>query len=759
MATVGFYSAVGQVLLVREFLVTFFGNELCLGVLFGNWLLGIFLGAALGSRVADRLRDAKRTFGALLLFLSPLLPLQIYSIRTIRHALEIPPGQYISFAQLLLSSPLLIAPFCFFVGLTFPIACRCFASSGGKADFQIGWVYVLETLGHIAGGLIATFVLIIYFNPFQIMAILNMAAAAAAFSLFMGHDRLHTRAIGSAAALFLGCSMLVSLGTGFARRLDGRTIEARWKSISPRTDLVVSVDSKYQNIAVGKLGEQYNVFGNGQYQTSFPDPYSSAATAHFVLAQHPAPRRVLLIGGGVEGLIGEMLKHPLERLDYVELDPLMISTIMAYLDGKSLRALDDPRLRVHHVDGRYYVKKTAERYDLVLLDLPDPSTAMLNRFYTVDFFSEVKNTLRPGGVLALGSSSAEDYLGEEIGNYAGSIYQSLKQAFPIVLVTPGTHSYYFATLQSGVVSADPEVLGDRFAKRKIDTRYFTRYNYHLFLPDEKTRFINRALEERREVPLNTDLRPITYYFNLVLWDRFSGRRQESFFRALAHLRLNHVLAAVGALLLLRIAYILIRKPRRESELRFSLLYAIATTGIAAMAIEIILIFGFQNLFGYVYQKIGAIVALFMIGLALGSAGMNWFAVRRERGGLGCLALLEGLVALFAVGIPVMIRFLAPEMGPLLMEPFFYSLVMVGGLLTGAEFPLGVRLYFTTGAGEGRTGGIVDALDHMGATVGSLLTGVFLVPLLGIVQSCAVLFSLKAVSLVLIGFYALRRRST
>ena len=60
------------------------------------------------------------------------------------------------------------------------------------------------------------------------------------------------------------------------------------------------------------------------------------------------------------------------------------------------------------------------KYDLIFVNIPDPSTAFLNRFYTLQFFQEGNNILKKDGVLAIGVSSAVNYLGDEVGNYTGS---------------------------------------------------------------------------------------------------------------------------------------------------------------------------------------------------------------------------------------------------------------------------------------------------------------------------------------------------
>ena len=141
--------------------------------------------------------------------------------------------------------------------------------------------------------------------------------------------------------------------------------------------------------------------------------------------QHPNPRHVLLIGGGAEGLIGEILKHPIETLDYVELDPKLLILLDPYLSSEAKQALNDPRVSTFYADGRYYVKQTDRFYDIVILNLPDPTNAMLNRFYTLEFFQELRRILNPRGIVITELSSSL-HLQEKAVNYAGSLYKTLR---------------------------------------------------------------------------------------------------------------------------------------------------------------------------------------------------------------------------------------------------------------------------------------------------------------------------------------------
>lgn len=759
-ALIGCYSIVVQVLFIREFLVVFLGNELCLGIIFASWLIGISLGAGIGARVVKRLKEVFPIFIFFQVIICLIPFFQIYFIRIIRELLGVPPGEYISLVSLFSSTFLLIVPFSFMIGLIFPCACKLTVGKVENKAQQIGWVYIVEAVGSLIGGLLLTFYLIPHFKTYEMLSIISLLILVNSIILSLSHKNTLNKASLTFyfILLFLLNYLLIS---GNVANLDDYSIKKRWKAYHNQLKMITSLDSLYENIVVAIKEDQYSLFSNGQYIFSFPDPYQSTVFAHFTLSQHPHPRKVLLIGGGIAGTIQEILKHPITQLHYVELDPKLIEAYLPFLPPEDRRALEDKRVEVFYTDGRYYIKNTREKYDLVIFNLPDPSTAMLNRFYTLEFFKEVKERLNDGGVMVTSITSTVNYIGEEVGVYTGSLYHTLKKVFPYIVIAPGEKNYFFATSTPGVITADSKILAQRYRNRQISSDYFTPYHFTMLLPEERVKFIRKSLEKKRSLRINTDSHPITYFYNLVLWEIFSGKRGEgNIFQRLSD-DLTWFALPLVILFFMRIVYLLFKKGRVSHHLKFNGLLAIATTGFAGMALEIVLIFAFQNIYGYVYQKVGLIVALFMLGLSLGGYLMNHLISGKERDWIRMLIKIEFLICLYSLILPYIITWLSShEVGrwgiPISMEYLFMILVAGAGLITGLEFPL-VSKIFIAHEEVGTVAGWVDAFDHLGACFGALLTGTILVPLLGTYQSCFFTGVLNLMSGLLLVIYLLQRR--
>ncbi|HPM45402.1 MAG TPA: hypothetical protein PLR77_08405, partial [Caldisericia bacterium] len=189
----------------------------------------------------------------------------------------------------------------------------------------------------------------------------------------------------------------------------------------------------------------------------------------------------------------------------------------------------------------------------------------------------------------------------------------------------------------------------------------------------------------------------------------------------------------------------------------SLPFAITTTGFASMVLQLVLLFGFQIIYGYVFYEIGILITAFMAGLAIGGImTANWPSHGRRK--LGIFMKIESGIILLSVVLIFFFRYLEAgiQIEPILLRIVFLFLLLVSGLLTGMEFPLANRLYiqqtdyFSFRRNEiGKTVGLLYCVDLLGGWVGGLLGGFLLVPTLGIAKTCLTLGILKVCSLLLL----------
>ncbi|MCK5118787.1 MAG: hypothetical protein KAQ78_04345, partial [Candidatus Latescibacteria bacterium] len=323
-----------------------------------------------------------------------------------------------------------------------------------------GRVYIFEAVGAGIGGLLFTFLLIRYLDPFRIalaISALNLLSAGnlkkvkvkvevkkggVGWSQPQPQSQPWVRGIGGAGFLVL----LISLFFWFAPKLEHISNRLLWKGY----DLVHAQNTVYGNIAVTRCPEQVSFFGNGLLMFTFPDYLYAEESVHFALLEHPDPRRVLLIGGGIGGGLEQALLHPsIQHVDYVELDPKVIELGRRYLPPGQAALLDDPSVSVHTMDGRRFVQTAQRGYDVVLIVLPAPFTIQLNRFYTLEFYRRVRKILNEGGVFSFGVVSSENYIGDELSDFLSSMYATLHRVFPDIVVVPGDTNHFIACAKAG----------------------------------------------------------------------------------------------------------------------------------------------------------------------------------------------------------------------------------------------------------------------------------------------------------------------
>jgi spermidine synthase len=176
-----------------------------------------------------------------------------------------------------------------------------------------------------------------------------------------------------------------------------------------RGHVVRAVSSHYQRLVLAERDGNLELHLNGHLQFSSGDEARyHEALVHPVLASTPAPRRVL-VGGGGDGLaVRELLKWPsLEEIVLVDLDPAMteLARTEPHLSALNQHSLDDPRVTIVNQDAFRYVEHDSSRYDAIILDFPDPTTYGVGKLYTTTFYARLHTLLDEHGALGVQSTS------------------------------------------------------------------------------------------------------------------------------------------------------------------------------------------------------------------------------------------------------------------------------------------------------------------------------------------------------------------
>ncbi|HPQ69844.1 MAG TPA: hypothetical protein PKW95_12015 [bacterium] len=727
----GAYALIGQTVLLRQFLAVVQGNEMAIGLLWAAWFAGIAIGATLWGRLADRLR--RLSFWSATVFLSGavLPPASLIAIKLLPLIFPVLPGLVPGWSAVAVAA-LLCSPVGFWIGAVFAY----FAALHGRDERIVGRLFVWEAVGSLAAGLFFAFVLVPRVPP-------SGAIAVAVGVLLLGLAFWNLPRVGGwigAAGVVL--TALFVLGPA-DDRVEQRLERYRFDAQQTGAQFDEAVQTRYQNAVFARAGQQAQLYGDGGYLDSFPDPFVYRQEAALLLAQQPRAEKVVLLGGGLTGLGAALLAAPhIQQVDVVHLDAQLSREILARLPDEDFRLLAGPRVHWRTMDVRRFVKQRDAAFDLAVIVAPDPSTAWLNRLYTIEFFREVHERLSERGVLALTLTGADNLIGEEVGPYLGSIEYTLRQVFPYVLALPGDTIHLFAAKGEGVLSGEVAQLRER---------YLSAFDAPPDVPPEvidQWVVPERIAAMRRELAaypgrLNRDLRPVSYLAFLRVWDRFSGGGIGGFVKWL-NATGDAFWWTLWVIVCLLTALVPLPGARNGARRRYALT-AVATSGYVGMAAVIVASIAFQSLFGQMYQKIALLIAAYMGGLAAGGA---WATRRAHRTGADPLnVLLVGDAALAGVGLlmTIFLWWIGDRAGAL-SQILLVLLVAATGTAAGTAFPTAAALLAHGGVGAGRRAGIVDALDHLAAMIGAATVGVVLLPAIGLPGVCLLWIALKSAGL-------------
>ncbi|AYE95418.1 spermidine synthase [Mycobacterium paragordonae] len=260
-----------------------------------------------------------------------------------------------------------------------------------------------DYLGALVGGLAWPFLLLPHLGMIRGAAatgIINLLAAAIV-AVFLLRRVVSGRQL--AAALTALAAALALLVTLLVRAQD---IEVSTRQQLYADPIIAHRHSAYQDIVVTRRDNDMRLYLDGDLQFSTRDEYRYTESLVYP-ALGGGARSVLVLGGG-DGLAArELLRQPgLQRIVQVELDPAVIELARTTMRDANGGSLDNPRVRVVIDDALSWLRGArSDRFDAVIVDLPDPDTPVLGRLYSTEFYALVAGVLNPGGLVVVQAGS------------------------------------------------------------------------------------------------------------------------------------------------------------------------------------------------------------------------------------------------------------------------------------------------------------------------------------------------------------------
>ena len=746
----GLSGIIAQVILMRELLVSFHGNELTLGIILANWLILVAIGSFIGKTV-EKVKSRIEVFVLFQLFFAAALPLTLFLSRILTNILLSTPGEGLGFGPIFYSSFLVLLPVALPQGALFTYGCKLYSQYIKKDVSSIGKVYVLESIGAIAGGLLITFFLVQYLNAFEIAFILSLThTLVSIFLLWPKPSSLKSAfqtnllILSTLLCLVFAYCLLPQNSTA----IHQSSTRSQWKNLS----VIHNENSIYGNITVTIKDEQFTFFTDGlpSITTPVPDIASLEDFVHFPMLFHEKPESLLILSGGAGGMIHEILKYPVRRVDYVELDPLLLRLIQKFSTPLTQSELSDPRVNIHYTDGRFFINKTQDRFDLVFVGLPAPQELLTNRLFSSEFFSTARGRMKPDGIIVLTLPGSLTYISPELRDLNRCILDTLRKVFRSVRVIPGDTNLYLASDSDKLGSVTQLELMKRLETRKIQTSLITKGYLEFRLHERWMKWFLESMGGKK-IQINSDFRPVGVFFSLAYWNALFSPSLAGIFKWFEGFSLQ---ISISFMILFTLLMSLVFM-KRSSFSRHSIPYAVFTTGLAGMIFNLAVIFSFQTYYGYLYHQIGLLVAVFMVGVTLSSLTITRYLDKIENEAHLFLKIEIGIIIfsfLFPFVFSIPFQYIGKTGIALLVYPLFLMMSFFSGACIGFQFPLASKICFAM-PGEkvtlGHTAGLLYGADLLGGFLGGLFGGVLLLPILGLKESCFMMGLIKLSSLALL----------
>jgi spermidine synthase len=333
------------------------------------------------------------------------------------------------------------------MGANFPAVVRLLAPRRDDEARTLGRVYFINTAGAVAGALAGEFLILPRLGFDGLLATVTLIYLGSAALFF----RLAAPAARRYAALPVGVLGLAAL----LITPPLRAYEPPWNAVyysgvrqgtfskyqilNAAHTVVFRRQGFYGQVTVSQTPTELYLKHNGKTDasTNVADSFAQYLLGHVPLLLHPHPERVVNIGLGGGITLGAITAHPEPKeIVQVELDPLVVEATRTWFGDANHHALDDPRVHLVVDDGRSFIERGTDRFDVIISEPPNIWVAGVSGLFTTEFYRAARARLKPGGLLC-------QWL---------PLYELGEEDFATALATMGTQFKHLAGWTNGSVA-------------------------------------------------------------------------------------------------------------------------------------------------------------------------------------------------------------------------------------------------------------------------------------------------------------------
>lgn len=684
----GIIASIFQIVILREFNFSIAKNELAFVIAVGFWIIFCSLGSI--PRLSKILH--KIPLGVLA---CASFSLSICLIHLAKSLIGLKYFEATSLGLALILSIISIGPTAFTIGLAFSHFVQAYLKTPQKQNNVYAKFFAFEAIGFFLGGIFFTFFLIDYPNPliFSLLPLILLPAV-------QNHEQKIRQA---SLIIIIGITSFFS----FSLILKQEFAPAK---------ILANFGSAYGPMIATYQAKATTLFSAGSSLATSEDQSTNEEFIHISLsATDPfTSKDILFIGPGLFGQIEEIAQYKLRSLDCLQIDPLISNLAKNQLPGRLKNEIN-----FIIADPRSYLKKVNKQYDAILMNMPPPANLALNRYFTEDFFKIISRRLKPKGVFSFAIPSKREILSPQFIRFDSSIINAIDKVFTNKFIIPADTMIILASDKRKINDYD---LLNNFTQAKPKTSFFTIYHYQDYLAPGIRNYTQNMLD--KTIPSNTDLAPSGFLNYLLL-------EQIKFYPGLK-VDLRKMPFLIIILLLFSMALIAILSNLSK---RTSCLLNIAMVGFNSISFSSIVFVLFQLYCGGLFWKLGILVAFFMAGLSLGT----FLAGKIKTSNLNLLLFLYLFWAIMILVLLLNLKIIA-RLNYAELALYFYALLC--GFLTGSAYPLFTQDLLKNEFNAKNLAMTIYSTDLIGAFLGTALSGMLLIPFLGIPSSLLTLILLN-----------------
>ena len=666
----GLFSAIIQLVIIREFINLFYGNEFFVALSFFLWLLATGLGSLLYKRFKRYISFGPEIYFYIGIYFLVLIFLNRFLVGFIKN-----PGEGVDILVAFGLMAVELFPLCFIIGYIFPFFVEKYIMDGALS-------YRYENIGFLIGGVV--FYLFLIKTDFVISTSILFFLA----SILIFDERKFLFIIG----LFLSLILVI-----FNKHIDKVTL----KNIFKNEDIVLNKYTPKGKLTITKRNDQFNFYYNNLIVSSDEETFRNEIKIHLPFLFASKKEKILFIGSPFSGILNEIYKYNPKKVIYLDIDEYILDDLVRYLKDEVLKYRVEKSFLKK--DLYEFVLSSDERFDVIVLELPYPSSLGINRFYSKEFFEGLKRVLDETGIVSIYLNYSQGYVCRETRKANISMYKTLKSVFENVVFFPEEENI-FVSFDGKIDSINLYL--NKFNELRIKLRAlsyeYLKYRFENDRIDELLMFIKNDTD----ASINSFMKPEIYVYNIINQIRVFYPWISDFYLFVMENR--YIFLFFIFICFLSILYF-VRKNNIERNL-----IRIFSLSFSVISLEIISIYLFEINFGKPIEGVSLIITFVMLGIAVGSSVRNCYSLSKYIFPLSILSVL----------------------GYFLFLKFSFKTILIF-LIFFVGFVLGVSFAFFSKKDASRID-LLYGYDILGSVFGVILTSVLFIPLFGIESTFIIL---------------------